>query len=179
MANPYRKSGTKFWWIAPFINGVQAHQSSKTTDYHEALRRCRTLEGQAATGELITHKVNRGSFGELLNLVEADYRTNARKSLDGLIHRLDTHIRPGLGDKQCSEVTYDVVQKYVAWRQSWDQGGYEGERWAGKLIAPASNGTINRELAIIKRAFALGQKAGKVSRVPDIELLKERGGREQ
>ena len=33
MAKPYKRKGSRFWWIAPVINGQQAHQSTKTEDY--------------------------------------------------------------------------------------------------------------------------------------------------
>ncbi len=33
MAKPYKRKGSRFRWIAPVINGQQAHQSTKTEDY--------------------------------------------------------------------------------------------------------------------------------------------------
>ena len=39
--------------------------------------------------------------------------------------------------------------------------------------AGAANGTVNRELAILRRGFRLGERFGKVSRVPHFDMLAE------
>jgi len=42
----------------------------------------------------------------------------------------------------------------------------------------ASNGTVNRELTIIRRAFNLGLQTGRVARGPYLPLLKENNVRQ-
>jgi len=37
----------------------------------------------------------------------------------------------------------------------------------------ASNGTINRELTVLKRAFRLAEQAGKVLHTPHVPMLRE------
>jgi len=76
-------------------------------------------------------------------------------------------------------VTTEAVKKYVAFRRSADQGTrpYYGRLEEVKQIPiqPACNGTINRELALLKHAFYLGWKSTprKVVTVPYIPLLEE------
>src|SRR5262245_16106209 len=53
MAKPYRPQGTRFWWIAPTINGRQVPQSSGETDYGKAQRRAKILEGKIASNSAI------------------------------------------------------------------------------------------------------------------------------
>src|SRR5215472_9752059 len=53
MAKPYRRQGTRFWWIAPTINGRQVPQSSGETDYGKAQRRAKILEGKIASNSAI------------------------------------------------------------------------------------------------------------------------------
>ena len=42
-----------------------------------------------------------------------------------------------------------------------------------RLAAGAANGPVNRELAILRRGFRLGERFGKVSRVPHFDMLAE------
>ena len=79
-------------------------------------------------------------FSELATDVVNDYRVNAKRSIDDLETRLKDHILPFFGEARASAFTTIEIRKYVDRRQ--DQG--------------ASNGTINRELAAIKRSFSLG-----------------------
>lgn len=157
MAKPYKRKGSRFWWISPVINGVQAHQSSSETDYSKALAKLNELEGKASTGALFSWKTDRGSFGELLDDVITDYKVKKRRSLYDVQLRIKKHVRPALGDMKISHVSSAVINEFILSRQS----------------ANPSAATINRDLAIIKRAFKLGMLSGKASRVPKIEMLPE------
>lgn len=157
MAKPYKRKDSRFWWIAPTINGVQVPQSSGETDYDRADRALRILEGKIAANAPITPKTNRGSFAALLESVEVDYTIMRRDTLPDLKRRIEKHLEPALGHIQSGKVSSIVISRYVL------------ERQAGK----AENATINRELAIIKRAFKLGLRDGSVSHIPHIEMLPE------
>lgn len=69
------------------------------------------------------------------------------------------HLRPAFGSLVAAHLGTDALRNYVAKR----------------LKAKAAHGTINRELALLRRAFNLGHRATppKVIRVPRFELLKE------
>jgi integrase len=154
MAKPYRKPGSRFWWIAPFINGVQVHQSSKETDYKRAERKLKRLEGKIASHEPITAKTDRGSFQALLELVRANYKMKQRRTLSDLNWRIDKELSPALGHLPAASAWEDIEQ-YV-----------EDRRRTG-----VTNNTINRELAIVRRAYRLGARRGLVSHIPYIEML--------
>jgi integrase len=76
--------------------------------------------------------------------------------LDGVEHRLK-HLLPFFGDYKAHEVGTDRIKKYISSRQG------EG----------AMNGTINRELAALKRMYSLGMQAEKIYRKPYIPMLQE------
>jgi integrase len=72
-----------------------------------------------------------------------DYKINGKSSGPDAETRWRLHLEPFFGALRASEVTSDLLNKYVDRRQN--QG--------------AANGTINRELAALKRMFNLGRAA--------------------
>ena len=88
-----------------------------------------------------------------------EYRINGRESLDDAQTRWNLHLKPVFVGMKAIEVTSDRVARYVDGRQQ------EG----------ASNATINREVAALKRMFRLGQQStpAKVIRMPYFPHLRE------
>jgi integrase len=164
MAKPYKRKGSKYWYVAPWIDGRQVPQSSGTTDYEQAEKKLKILEGRIASGAPIHARTDRGAFAELLELVRSDYQVKEQNSLYDAEKRLDVHLIPRLGHLPTGKISTQAINDYILARRS-DQ-----ER-------KASNGTINRELALIKRAFTLGIREGLVSSRPHIELLPENNTR--
>lgn len=156
MAKPFKRRDSRYFWIAPVIDGVQQPQSTKTTDYQEALEMLRRLEGRIVDG-LITVQTNRATFNELAELVKRDYKIKGRRSKDDLVRRLDKHITPALGNLRASSINGATISEYI-------------ER---RVTQGASNASVNRELAAIRRAFSLGKQAGLVITTPSIEMLPE------
>src|SRR5262245_33384418 len=156
MAKPYRRKDSAYWWISPTIDGVQVDQSSKTTDYQEAVDMLRRLEGRIADG-LVTVQTHKVTIAELCDLHLRDMRQNSRRSIADEVRRVETHIKPALGDVPTSSFNGDTRSNNIERRQQ--QG--------------AENATINRELAAIKRAYNLGQENNVVTVVPKIKMLPE------
>jgi len=156
MAKPYKRKDSPYWWIRPTVDGIQQPQSTKTTDYQEALDQLRRLEGKIVDG-LITATTQSVTFGDLCDLLERDYRTHQRHSLVHLQCRLERHIRPALGALRASSISTVTISAYIERRQE----------------ANASAATINRELAVIRRAYALGRRSGAILTAPFIDLLPE------
>ena len=162
MAKPYRRKDSRFWWIAPVINGRQVPQSTKTEDHEEARANLNSLEGKVADGIPITPRTNCSSLRELADDLKTDYRTRKRRTLPDLERRLDNHITPNLGHFMAHRISSATIGDYIRIRQE------EG----------AANATINRELSAISRAFTLAQRSGKVLTRPHIEKLIEDNERE-
>ncbi len=161
MAKPYRRRGSRFYWIAPWIEGKQVPQSSGETDYDRADRKLKILEGKIAANAPITARTDRDTFAALLELVRTDYKIKRRRSLYDLEKRIDVALVPVLGRLPAGKA-WQEIPGYILGRQ-------EDE---------IQNATINRELAIIRRAYRLGLRSGMVSFVPFIEMLPEENERE-
>ena len=156
MAKPYRRTGSQFWWIAPWIDGRQVRQSSGETDFKRAADKLKILEGKLAAKAPINAKTDRGSFAALLELVRVDYKIKKRRTLYDCEKRIDEALVPVLGHLPAGRA-WQHLDEYILSRQT------------GKY--PVKNATINLELAIVKRAYRLGERKGFVSFVPHFEML--------
>ena len=88
-----------------------------------------------------------------------DYKVSGKKALVWAERRWRKYLKPRFGDLRARRLTTDHLNEYVIHRQ--------GQR--------ASNATINRELACLKRAFNLGYRSTprKVPFVPTFPKLGE------
>jgi integrase len=95
---------------------------------------------------------------EMAEALVQDYRINRRKSLQGLIGRIDRHLGPALGALAHNEIA-EEIECYISERQE------EG----------APNATINRETSALRRMFRLAVNRRQIpaSDVPYIPHLKE------
>jgi len=90
-----------------------------------------------------------------------DYRMNRRRSLRDVERHVRLHLGPFFGRRRLTAITTADVRRYVLRRQK------EGAR----------NATINRELAVLSRAFSLAIAAGTVPSRPHLALLREDNAR--
>jgi len=96
-------------------------------------------------------------FKDLAELELTDYRKNKYSSIEDLEIRFDKHVLPFFGHMKAMSIGPADVNLYVVRRQE------EG----------AANGTINRELTAIIRAFTLGVEFRLIPFAPKIETLEE------
>ncbi len=151
------------WWIKFYDNGRPRYESSRSTKETDAKRLLSLRVGQVVEGRCPAPEAQRASFEDLTRDLENEYRANGRRSLRHLIARI-VHLRRFFGSMRAAAITTSEVQKYIVKRQS------EG----------AANGTINRDLAALRRMFSLAAKATppRVSRVPYIPTLQENNARQ-
>jgi integrase len=157
------------WWIAYYVNGHEHRESASKVlgrpdaglsekDAEKALKlRLQEIHG----GRWVGPKQERVNMVELLDGLVQDYKNNGRRSLA----TLEAHLKPlraAFPLDAALSVTETRIERYKA------------ERLEAKK-APA---TINRELAALRRAFALGVKQKLISRAPSIELLTENNARQ-
>src|SRR5439155_283630 len=90
-----------------------------------------------------------------------DYRMNRKRSLRDVERHVRLHLGPFFGRRRLTAITTADVRRYVLRRQK------EGAR----------NATINRELAVLSRAFSLAIAAGTVPSRPHVALLREDNAR--
>ena len=147
------------WWIK-YRNGVQIiRESSGSRKQEDAERLLKRRLGEVVTGKFAGLRPERITFAQLAQEVIDDYRANEKRSIGHVKRRLKLHLLPALGNIRAAEFGTSHVKRYIASRQH----------------AGAANATINRELAIVKRAFSLAYRNDppKVSRIPYIPMLQE------
>jgi integrase len=101
---------------------------------------------------------SKATVNSLLDALLLDYKVN-RKSYAWAEIVVRCHLRPYFGELPIPKVGTTTVQRFIAARQE------EG----------AANATINRDLALLRRAFHLGHDSTppRVARVPKIPELRE------
>jgi integrase len=111
---------------------------------------------EIGSGKMVGPDVERTTMQEIFAMVEDRYITLRRRSLDRVKRSLK-HLGGFFGGARVGDQTEDRIRAYVRHRQERN----------------AADATINRELAAMKLAFRLGERAGKVGRRPHIEMLTE------
>ncbi len=156
------KDGTvkegKVWWLKYYQHGKCYRESSHSKVKKIAQAMLDSKAGQIAEGRFTGIDVEKVLFDELCELLLNDYRINNRKSLDRC-ERSVNQLRIFFGGRRAVDIVNnpDLIDRYIASRQ---EAGLE-------------NGTINRELSALKRAFSLGIAKRKIIYPPHVPHLKE------
>ena len=146
----------EWWWCSYFVDGVRHRESCKTKNREEALAWLQRKQGKLASGEMLAP--DRIRVRDLLALVLEDYEVRgvAQAYISGL--KVKSIVNPKLGDIKAAKLTTEQVKRYIADRL--------------KGVKPS---TVNRELALLHRAFQLGYQHDPplVARVPTFPKLPE------
>ncbi len=159
----FKRERSPYWWIQYHRDGKQYRESTRTTKESKARRILQKKLSEAASEFFIAPQTTRITVGELADGFLLDQKIRERKAAGDAKTRWDLHLKPFFGDRRAVQVGTDLLCSYVIRRQ--EKG--------------AANGTINRELACLKRMFNLGAQASpaKVHRVPKFPHLAERNVR--
>jgi integrase len=157
----YRRG--QIWWIKyyPAGRGKAERESTHTTSEKEARRMLRARLEESGRSNFIGKAEDRITFDDLFAELEADYKANKRRSLAAIYVRRKP-LKAFFGRMRAIEITSRHIAEYKRQRAA-----------DGK-----ANGTINRELAALKRMFKLGVKNGLISSAPGIGMLDEAPPRE-
>lgn len=145
----------RIWWIYYGDHGRMVRESSESQKREKAEDLLKRRLAAVTHGERV-ESVN-VTVDELLDDLITNYTVNG-KSLDWA-KIVVNHLRPHFGRYRAAKIGTAQVNAYIQKRKGLDR----------------SNGTINRELALLRSAFYMGMKNDppKVSRVPFISKLKE------
>src|ERR1700691_1616320 len=148
------------YWIAYCYRGKEHRESAHSDNEAQARKLLKKRVGEMGQGRLIGPSEERLTFEDLARMLLTDYEVNGKRSLESAKLSIK-HLREFFGSERAIDITLDRVRSYVRERQR------EG----------AANGSINRELAALKRAFTLATRAGKLGSAPYIPLLEENNSR--
>jgi integrase len=156
----YKKRG--WYYVKFYIDGEPKQEATRTKDRGEARLFLNKRLGELATGRYVGPEAERITFDELAVLVIRDYQANGKKTLAWAERRFKLHLKPFFGGKKVRDISSAEVQAFIVQRQQAD----------------ASNGEINRELGLLKRAFNLGLRAELIVRKPYVPHLEENNVRQ-
>jgi integrase len=164
----YKRGNT--WWSKLSRNGVPVYQSTgikvtspgmdATTLKREAQRKDDIWSGEIAKGAFVSH-VDQVRYKELRDALVRHYTNTGDRNLVEVNKRL-AHLDPFFTGKRATQIDAQVIDRYVEARRA------EG----------VANGTINRELGLLTRAFTLALENKRVAQVPVIRKLKEAAPRQ-
>ena len=149
----YRRGNV--WWIQYGHRGRTYRESSKSAQKKAATDLLKKRLGEMGRGVLLGPSAERVTFENLATAVLNDYRVNGRRSLDraeGCLARLREYFGD---DARALDITADRLDAYVVHRQR----------------DSAATATVRRELAILRRAFRLAVRAGRLAHVPAFPTL--------
>lgn len=148
----YRRGNV--WWIYYGFRGERYRESSGSTLKRDARNLLKKRMAEMGKGQLIGPDAEKVTFDDLKQIVVDEYEMNGRKS----IARLRTsfkHLSKHLGHMRAVDMTTDRLTRYARTRQE------EG----------ASNSSIKKEFAALRRAFNLAKQAGRLATVPAFPSL--------
>lgn len=151
------------WWIQYYGQGQLFRESSHSNLKSAATSLLKLREGEIGQGRIPALRAERTTFEELAGLFLQDYQINGRKTLRRA-KELVGRLRETFGRFRACRINSEHIRGYIVRRQS------EG----------LANGTINRELAALKRMYRLAsqQTPPLVATTPHIPHLQENNVRQ-
>jgi integrase len=157
----------RVWWIRYSVHGVEHRESTKSERLLDAERLLKTRWKQVGRGRFIGPREDRVTVDGLLDGLVTWYTMNGRRSGKALKSRLK-HVRAFFGHMRAVDVDAARVDAYRQARLA------EKTRRGGM----ATTATVNRECAVLRRAFRLGMEQERVAHMPTIRMLREAAPRQ-
>jgi integrase len=151
------------WYVQVWHRGKRHRESTGSTDEKDANRLLKKRLGDLQAGKPTARAIEKTTLADLMLMLENDFRAN-NQQLSTIKAPVAHLIRYFGKDCRAIDITTDRVTAYVAERLDRAEG--------------AANGTINRSLAALKRAFHLAAIAKKVGERPEITMLAENNARQ-
>lgn len=175
----YRRG--RIWWLQYSAKGKLYRRSAKSRKRAVAVNLLKKYVGEAAAGRVVlTPTAERVILGAMLEALSDDYtRKGNRNTIAAASQYLLAHFGK---DARAVNLTRDAIMHYVATRRTQlirratgKEIIVDGKTIVERILQPPSNGTINFELAILRRAFNVQVEARKLSRdhVPMMPMLEK------
>jgi integrase len=150
-------NGSNTLWVKFYDRGIAYRENSFSTD-HKVAEKLLDLRLAELKTEKFTPRTN-VRLDELVNDLLSEYREKQQKSIISVEQRWRLHLKPFFTKRKAADVTTDMIRRYTA----------------GRIEQSAEPASINRELAILKRAFHLAMESTppKVRIIPYIPMFRE------
>jgi integrase len=151
------QNGSSVWWIKFYDRGIPRRENSHSANHKVAEKLLKRKLAEVETNTYVPRENVR--IDELVADLVSDYRINSQKSIAHVERRWKLHLMPLFTRVRAGDLTTDRIRRYID----------------SRLAESAEVATINRELALLKRAFNLARECTppKVKIVPHIPMLKE------
>src|SRR5579871_279224 len=136
----YLPKNSRNYWYKFSSNGRVVQKSAETESRREALNKLKAEILRHANGDAVAD--DRVTVDNLYETLLSDYRING-KAIEWAERVWNIHLKQFFGGLQAKSVGTDMLSRYIETRRS----------------EKAANGTINRELSLLQRAFMLGYEA--------------------
>lgn len=148
------------WWVSYYHRGKEYRENSTSENEWQALKFLKERVKALGRGQ-IRPREEKVTFDAIAEDFIKDYEVNKKRSLRSA-KLSKRHLTGFFGLDRALDITTDRARRYISKRQ--------GDK--------ASNATINRELAALKRMFSLAVQAGIISSKPHIPRLEENNARQ-
>jgi integrase len=164
----YLPPDSTVWAFQIYVNGQRERGSAGCRSKREADAFLRRKLAEYSAG-LSMPKSDRVTVEELMNDLLLRHRNDGNKSVADDESRWKNHIQPFFGHLRATQVSSDLIERYINHRKSQNT----------RRKKSPENAAINRELALLMAAYNYGAEKTppKVMRVPHFRMLEERNVR--
>ena len=152
----YKQPGSKIWWVQFRQHGQRFRESTGTDNLRKAESYLRDKLAEVSLGTY-SPRASQVTVAELVEAKLTADRNNARKDVKTSVGRWNLHLKGALGHVKARDLSSALLGKYV-------------ER---RLADGAPNGTVNRELSLVRASFHAARRQGLLRSVPFFPMLKE------
>lgn len=162
----FKRPGVSTWSVAIYLPGadgkkhytVRSSGSTSRKAAEDLLKHLRSERDKVKfSGVRPIVNAHRVTVGQLLDLLELDYKTRRIKSLSSALYHL-VPVREYWGGRKALSVTPSAAQEYIAQRRE----------------AKKADATIDNELSLLRAAFKAGEAEGLIGASPKIPGLHAR-----
>ncbi len=157
----YKRKDSPVLHLKFVINGRTYRQSAGTDNPAKAQKILINRIAEVRQNNYLEPKSERTTVEELVEDVLRQYRNDKKKSTDDVEARWRLHLKPFFSGRRANDVSRRVLDLYVE----------------ARLKEDAANGTVNRELSLLKTALRTGLAADRIRKVPKFPHLEEDNAR--
>jgi integrase len=150
---------TSTWFIQYCINGKVHKESSHSTKYGDAVKLLKRRQAEAQEGVVDGPRMDKVLVAELLDDLLTHYQLHQPTTYNFARCEIENHLRGFFGERRVVQVGTATINRFKQ----------------AELATGRAKSSINRSLAILRRAFKLAQRTTppKIKTLPHISLFTE------